>query len=153
MQSVAVPSTRQPPGAAPPQTNLDDSRNLIRQDEQIIKGAVKSPTKIIDQYEQSDLYKTLEEKQMERCPNCDRTFLMGRLTLHLRNCTKKHPMKKLNTRNMQRYQESCAATATSAPKLSVESGREDRRAPARVKERPCKEEAQDVQTFNHSNGR
>lgn len=119
-QSVAVPSTVreelrlpghvQSQGAASTQrfesgvADLNDSRILRGcQEEQVIKGAVKSPTKIIEAISKAELYQSLDDKSMEQCPNCLRTFLMGRLHLHLRNCTKLHPMKKLNTKNFQKY--------------------------------------------------
>ena len=38
----------------------------------------------------SSAAKTYNDEAMERCPNCNRTFLANSLIIHLRSCNKAH---------------------------------------------------------------
>ena len=38
----------------------------------------------------NDAFKNYNEKSLDACPNCGRTFLPDRLQVHLRSCNKAH---------------------------------------------------------------
>jgi uncharacterized C2H2 Zn-finger protein len=56
----------------------------------VIAGKV-DPTKMEDYNKEA--MKTYEDKAMDKCPNCGRTFISDRLIVHLRSCNKAHGVK------------------------------------------------------------
>lgn len=38
----------------------------------------------------NEAFKNYNEKSLDACPNCGRTFLSDRLVIHLRSCNKTH---------------------------------------------------------------
>ena len=46
--------------------------------------------------ELNEIYKPLNKDEMDKCPNCNRLFMKGRLLLHLKSCKSNKPLKMLN---------------------------------------------------------
>lgn len=51
----------------------------------------------------------------ETCPNCNRTFLTGRLVFHLKVCSPNKPMKKLASNKQPKQGNSKTKTALTEP--------------------------------------
>lgn len=47
----------------------------------------------------NDAFKNYNEKALEPCPNCSRTFLPDRLVVHLKSCKGSGDLKASNNRN------------------------------------------------------
>ena len=49
--------------------------------------------------ELNEIYKPINKDEMEKCSNCHRSFLKGRLLLHQKSCKSSKPMKMLNLKS------------------------------------------------------
>ncbi|CDW76549.1 UNKNOWN [Stylonychia lemnae] len=71
----------------------------------------------LEQYNQSAM-KEFNEKGMDQCPNCGRTFLPDRLIVHLRSCNKAHGVKE----TQQSPQKSLGSSMGGGPGSSMGGG-------------------------------
>lgn len=48
--------------------------------------------------ELNDIYQPMNKDEMDKCPNCYRLFMQGRLLLHSKSCKYNKPLKMLNVK-------------------------------------------------------